>query len=131
MTPPSLNGAVKPSNPFGYRDSSADIANALAQAGCDVLTPAPNPRPDVDADWTYPETLEGIARAIADGAEILWANTSLFDEHPMANFGFRDGLYVVGQPLDVLALLRRTALHFVEIGIGSNIHRFQLHRTTR
>ena len=31
VTPPSLNGAVKPSNPFGYRDSSADIANALAQ----------------------------------------------------------------------------------------------------
>ena len=28
VTPPSLNGAVKPSNPFGYRDSSADIANA-------------------------------------------------------------------------------------------------------
>ncbi len=102
VTPPSLNGAVKPSNPFGYRDSSADIANALMQAGCDVLTPARNPRPDVDADWTYPDTLEGIAQAIADGAEILWANTSLFDEHPMANFGFRDGLYVVGQPLDVV-----------------------------
>jgi hypothetical protein len=102
VTPPSLNGAVKPSNPFGYRDSSADIANALAQAGCDVLTPAANPRPDVDADWTYPDTLEGIAQAVADGAEILWANTSLFDEHPMANFGSRDGLYVVGQPLDVV-----------------------------
>lgn len=102
VTPPSLNGAVKPSNPFGYRDSSADIANALMQAGCDVLTPADNPRPDVDADWTYPDTFEGIAQAIADGAEILWANTSLFDEHPMANFGFRDGLHVVGQPLDVV-----------------------------
>ena len=33
VTPPSLNEAVKPSNPFGYRDSSADIANALAQDG--------------------------------------------------------------------------------------------------
>jgi hypothetical protein len=102
VTPPSLNGAVKPSNPFGYRDSSADIANALAQAGCDVLTPAGDPRPDVDADWTYPDTAEGIARAVADGAAILWANTSLFDEHPMADFGSRDGLYVVGQPLDVV-----------------------------
>ena len=102
VTPPSLNGAVKPSNPFGYRDSSADIANALMQAGCDVLTPASSPRPDVDADWTYPDTLEGIAAAVADGAEILWANTSLFDEHPMADFGSREGLFVVGQPLDVV-----------------------------
>ena len=102
VTPPSLSGAVKPSNPFGYRDSSADIASALAQAGCDVLTPVHNPRPDVDADWTYPDTLEGITQAVSDGAEILWANTSLFDEHPMAHFGSRDGLYVVGQPLDVV-----------------------------
>lgn len=102
VTPPSLNGAVKPSNPFGYRDSSADIASALAKAGCDVLTPVCDPRPDIDADWTYPDTLDGITRAVADGAEILWANTSLFDEHPMANFGSRDGLYVVGQPLDVV-----------------------------
>jgi hypothetical protein len=102
VTPPSLNGAVKPSNPFGYRDSSADIASALAKAGCDVLTPVHDPRPDVDADWTYPDTREGIAQAVADGAEILWANTSLFDEHPMADFGSRDGLYVVGQPLDVV-----------------------------
>lgn len=102
VTPPSLSGAVKPSNPFGYRDSSADIASALAQAGCDVLTPVRDPRADVDADWTYPDTLEGITQAVSDGAEILWANTSLFDEHPMANFGSRDGLYVVGQPLDVV-----------------------------
>lgn len=102
VTPPSLNGAVKPSNPFGYRDSSADIANALMQAGCDVLTPEADPRPDVDADWTYPDTFDGIAQAVADGAEILWANTSLFDEHPMAQFGSRPGLYVVGQPLDVV-----------------------------
>jgi D-alanine-D-alanine ligase len=102
VTPPSLNGAVKPSNPFGYRDSSADIANALAQAGCEVLTPARDPRPDVDAEWTYPDTLEGITQAVSDGAEILWANTSLFDEHPMANFAARHGLYVVGQPLDVV-----------------------------
>jgi D-alanine-D-alanine ligase len=102
VTPPSLNGAVKPSNPFGYRDSSADIASALAQAGCDVLTPVRSPRPDVDADWTYPDTLEGISQAVADGAEILWANTSLFDDHPMADFGANHGLYVVGQPLDIV-----------------------------
>jgi D-alanine-D-alanine ligase len=102
VTPPSLNGAVKPSNPFGYRDSSADIANALTQAGCDVLTPAQSPRPDVDADWTYPDTFEGIAAAVSDGAEILWANTSLFDEHPMAEFASQNGLYVVGQPLDIV-----------------------------
>ena len=102
VTPPSLNGAVKPSNPFGYRDSSADIANALAQAGCDVLTPASDPRPDVDADWTYPDTAEGISQAVADGAQILWANTSLFDEHPMAEFGANNELFVVGQPLDVV-----------------------------
>jgi D-alanine-D-alanine ligase len=102
VTPPSLNGAVKPSNPFGYRDSSADIANALTEAGCDVLTPARDPRPDVDADWTYPDTFDGISQAVADGAEILWANTSLFDEHPMADFGSRGGLFVVGQPLDVV-----------------------------
>jgi D-alanine-D-alanine ligase len=102
VTPPSLSGAVKPSNPFGYRDSSADIASALTQAGCEVLTPVRNPRPDVDADWTYPDTLDGITQAVSDGAEILWANTSLFDEHPMADFGSRDGLYVVGQPLDVV-----------------------------
>jgi D-alanine-D-alanine ligase len=102
VTPPSLGGAVKPSNPFGYRDSSADIAFALAQAGCDVLTPASSPKPDVDADWTYPDTPEGITQAVADGAEILWANTSLFDEHPIAEFGSNNGLYVVGQPLDVV-----------------------------
>ena len=102
VSPPSLAGSVKPSNPFGYRDSSADIAFALTEAGCDVLTPAHDPRPDVDADWTYPDTYEGIAAAVADGAEILWANTSLFDEHPIAEFASHDHLDVVGQSLDVV-----------------------------
>ena len=48
--------AVKPSNPFGYWNSSAPPPNALTQAGCDAPTPACNPRPDVDADWTYPDS---------------------------------------------------------------------------
>ncbi|MCA1221316.1 hypothetical protein [Streptomyces sp. 8L] len=99
IAPPSLDGAVKPSNPFGYRDSSADIAFSLARSGCDVVTPVGNPEPDVEADWTFPDSLDGMSAAVSAGAEVFWANTSLFNEHPIGELGRLNRLRVVGQPL--------------------------------
>lgn len=96
---PSLDGSIKPSNPFGYRDSSADIAFSLARSGFDVVTPVRDPKPDVDSGWTFPDSIDGIREAVSAGAEIVWANTSLFDGHPIGAFGRQHGLRIVGQPL--------------------------------
>ncbi|MFD5389256.1 hypothetical protein ACFWMG_30905 [Streptomyces sp. NPDC127074] len=97
--PPSLNGSIKPQNPFGYRDSSADIAFALASSGCSILTPTADRRPGIDIDWTFPDTLDGIKEAISLGADTLWANTNLYADHPLGEFIAQDHLRVVAQPL--------------------------------
>jgi hypothetical protein len=51
----------------GYRDSGADIAFALQQAGVTVLTPARPPDPAADIGWTVPDTANGISAAIRAG----------------------------------------------------------------
>ncbi len=83
-TPPlERDGVVKAPKPGGYRDSGADIAFALRQAGVHVVTPDPSPAPASDAGWTFPDTETGIADAIQAGASTLWANTVLFSGHPL------------------------------------------------
>lgn len=93
--PPAIGGLVKPMKPGGYSDSGADIAFNLRQSGVSVATPHGAPDPPVALDWVYPDTAPGIARALEDGANVLWANTVLFDGHPLQ--GLRDGERIVGQ----------------------------------
>jgi D-alanine-D-alanine ligase len=73
----------KDAKPGGYSDGGADIAFALKTAGHPVVTPAANPDPAVALDWVFPDTAAGIAAAQAGGADVLWANTVLFEGHPL------------------------------------------------
>ncbi|MDQ4099517.1 MAG: biotin carboxylase, partial [Chloroflexota bacterium] len=81
--------------PGGYRDSGADIAFALRQAGVTVVTPEQWPDPAVDDGWTFPDTAVGIAAAVQAGATTLWANTVLFSGHPLEQILGR--VRIVGQ----------------------------------
>ncbi|MEW1910822.1 ATP-grasp domain-containing protein [Kitasatospora sp. NPDC085895] len=99
IAPPVLDGAVKPANPQGYLDSAADIAHALLRRGHAVVTPCSSPRPGQDGDWAYPDAAAGIADAVAAGARVVWANTTLFRSHPLSGFAARTDLKVVGQGL--------------------------------
>ena len=83
LPPPLINGLRKDAKPGGYSDGGADIAFALRTAGVDVVTPSSSPAPDVALDWVFPDTADGIRRAEAGGATVLWANTVLFEEHPL------------------------------------------------
>lgn len=69
----------------GHKESSADIAYNLSQChDIKVVTPVRNPNPTRAEDWCFPDTEEGILAAVAEhGARFLWANTNLFDEHPL------------------------------------------------
>ncbi|MEI6948605.1 ATP-grasp domain-containing protein [Paraflavisolibacter sp. H34] len=92
--PPPQNGIVKPMKPGGYADSGADIAYALRQSGIPVITPSEEPDVYADLDWVFPDTREGIQRAVDSGADCMWLNTVLYSGHPVAQF---PGLWVVGQ----------------------------------
>lgn len=81
--PPAFDGAVKPLKPGGYSDSGADIAFALRSAGIPVVTPVEDPDPTRDMDWVFPDDQKGIECALRAGAQVLWANTVLFAEHPL------------------------------------------------
>jgi D-alanine-D-alanine ligase len=97
--PPPANlagGSVKPAKPGGYRDSGADIGFALRCNGVEVVTPEALPDPGTDADWVWPDTAEGISAAVAAGATVLWANTSLFAAHPLVAARAALGVRVVG-----------------------------------
>ncbi len=83
LPPPLINGLRKDAKPGGYSDGGADIAFALRTAGVDVVTPSSSLAPDVALDWVFPDTADGIRRAGAGGATVLWANTVLFEEHPL------------------------------------------------
>lgn len=101
--PAEVEGVRKPLKPGGYSDSGADIGFALRAAGIDVVTPTESPDPRADHDWVYPDTTEGIASAISDGATILWANTVLFEGHPLQ--AVADGsVAVVGQDATLVHL---------------------------
>lgn len=94
--PPVIDGIRKPMKPTGYLDSAADIAHALRSRGISVVTPVADPDPAIDADWAYPDTIEGIDDAQRAGATILWANTVLFRGHPIETAIHR-GAAIVGQ----------------------------------
>lgn len=86
----------------GYQDFGADIAFALqSQLGINVLTPYDWPDPSDQTRWCFPDTEEGILRALEKGATRLWANTVLFTSHPLQNLkviGEYQDTRVVGQP---------------------------------
>ena len=92
--PPIIDGIKKPMKPGGYSDSGADIAYCLKQNNIDVATPVPNPDVYKDTDWVFPDTKEGIQSAIDSGADTLWLNTVLYENHPIENF---KGIYIIGQ----------------------------------
>lgn len=58
--------------------------------------------PANELGWSFPDTEEGILKALNKGATHLWANTILFASHPLqtsARIGeFQDRVKVVGQP---------------------------------
>jgi D-alanine-D-alanine ligase len=83
ISPPAIDGAVKPLKSGGYSDSGADIAFALRSAGISVVTPVSNPDPACDLDWVFPDDQSGIQMALRNGAQVLWANTVLFSGHPL------------------------------------------------
>jgi hypothetical protein len=83
QAPPVINGIRKPLKPNGYADSGADIAVALRQQGVPIVTPVAAPQVTRDLDWVFPDTAEGIGRAQAQGAAILWLNTVPFVGHPI------------------------------------------------
>jgi hypothetical protein len=83
LPPPTIDGLRKDAKPGGYSDGGADIAFALRGVGVDVVTPASSPDPATALDWVFPDTHEGIRCAKAAGASVLWANTVLFEGHPL------------------------------------------------
>lgn len=83
LEPPVIDGARKEAKPGGYTDSGADIGAALLSAGCTLVTPVESPDPVRVHDWVWPDTYEGIAQALAAGATLLWANTVVFEGHPI------------------------------------------------
>ncbi len=85
LPPPSIDGQRKDAKPGGYSDGGADIAFALRSAGWAIVTPVDDPDPAVALDWVFPDTEAGIAAARMAGADTLWANTVLFEEHPLAS----------------------------------------------
>ncbi|GGB32844.1 hypothetical protein GCM10011505_12860 [Tistrella bauzanensis] len=95
LPPPSIGGVRKPAKPGGYADSGADIAVALRRAGVAVVTPVATPRASHDRDWVFGDDAAGIAAARAAGAQVLWANTVLYRDHPISEAAV--GMLVVGQ----------------------------------
>jgi D-alanine-D-alanine ligase-like ATP-grasp enzyme len=83
LPPPEIGGLRKDAKPGGYSDSGADIGFCLKARGIEVLTPRAQPDPATPMDWVFPDTAEGIADAVARGAAVLWANTVLFEGHPL------------------------------------------------
>lgn len=83
LPPPMINGLRKDAKPGGYSDGGADIAFVLRNMGHGVITPVADPDPVRPLDWLFPDTAQGIDAAIAAGATTLWANTVLFEGHPL------------------------------------------------
>ncbi len=97
--PPVIDGIRKPMKEGGYSDSGADIAYCLKTNGIEVITPVAEPRAEQNFDWVFPDTYEGIEKAVSMGADTLWLNTVLFNGHPIEKF---HGIGIIGQtPSDV------------------------------
>ncbi|MCX8534126.1 hypothetical protein [Chryseobacterium luquanense] len=58
--PPAVDGIKKPMKSGGYSDSGADIAYSLHQQGIEVITPVEDPAVEIDLNWVFPDTKEGI-----------------------------------------------------------------------
>lgn len=99
--PPPLSGGRKPLKRGGYTDSSADIAHALLELGVPVVCPTPEPVPEVDLGWSFPDTAAGISNALAAGASVLWANTVLYAAHPLVDFLAQDLALIGHDPAKV------------------------------
>ncbi len=95
LPPPIIDGLRKDAKPGGYSDGGADIAVALRSAGRAVVTPVADPDPARALDWVFPDTGAGVDAALAAGAGILWANTVLFEGHPLE--GVIGQVAIVGQ----------------------------------
>ncbi|CAG7972085.1 unnamed protein product [Penicillium salamii] len=100
--PPIINGVRKPRKPGGYQDSGADIAFTLQSKGLEIVTPIASPDVYKNEGWCFSDTESDICVAVEKGATHLWANTILFDSHPLQiseKLGrYASDLYVVGQP---------------------------------
>lgn len=97
--PPVIKGIKKPMKEGGYSDSGADICYCLHKNNIDVVTPVKHPDMFKDFDWVFPDTEEGILHAISLGADTIWLNTVLYENHPIENF---NGISIIGQrPSDV------------------------------
>lgn len=87
---------------LGYQDSGADIAYTLRSKGINIVTPDSSPQVSKNEGWCFPDTEEGIYSAVKGGATHLWANTILFDSHPLQKSEkltpYSSDLRVVGQP---------------------------------
>jgi D-alanine-D-alanine ligase-like ATP-grasp enzyme len=83
LPPPVIDGLRKDAKPGGYSDGGADIGFVLRGQGVRVLAPVADPDPARPLDWVFPDTEDGIAAAIGAGATILWANSVLFEGHPI------------------------------------------------
>ncbi|MVX36374.1 ATP-grasp domain-containing protein [Myroides sp. LoEW2-1] len=99
----SKNNIIKPMKVGGYADSGADIAFSLKLSGIEVVTPVDNPKDTNDLDWVFPDTEEGIDKAIAKGAKIIWLNTVLYKGHPIEKYKDK-GLKIVGQSTEAVDL---------------------------
>lgn len=87
---------------LGYQDSGADIAFTLQSKGLNVITPATSADAYKNEDWCFSDTEEGICSAVGKGTTHLWANTILFNSHPLQRSEklspYASDLYIVGQP---------------------------------
>ncbi|KAL4928060.1 uncharacterized protein BDV17DRAFT_292080 [Aspergillus undulatus] len=102
IEPPAINGVRKPRKPGGYQDSGADIAYTLLQKGIKVIKQDASAPVSTNEGWTFPDTEEGIYSAVQQGATHFWANTILFNSHPLQTSTklapLASDLYVVSQP---------------------------------
>lgn len=94
--PPIKDGIQKPMKLGGYSDSGADIAYELKKNGIQIITPANNPNSNIDLDWVFPDTKEGIQTALDRGANTFWLNTVLYKNHPITSF-FDRYIQFIGQ----------------------------------
>jgi hypothetical protein len=95
LAPLESDGLRKEPKPGGYSDSGADIGYCLRRHGIQVATPVPDPDRSQNLAWVFPDTEDGITDALRHGATLLWANTVLFEGHPIEKV--MDRCWIVGQ----------------------------------
>lgn len=100
---PTVNGLKKPMKKGGYSDSGADIGYELKSNGISVIIPVNSPEIRKDTDWCFPDSVTGIERALALGANTFWLNTVLYSSHPIVRFQNRS-LQFIGQHPETVAL---------------------------